>query len=114
MSRLRKLAAPLGALGAGTMAALLSACCGMPWLVAAIGVTGAIAVARVAFLAPYMWALSGAIAIAALLWTYRPTRAGKCQPESRRAQRVLGWAVLSLLVILFVATRSWRLLNFGG
>jgi hypothetical protein len=113
MTRLRKLAAPLSALGAGTMAALLGACCGIPWLVAAIGVTGAIALARIAFLAPYLWALSGAMAIAVLLWAYRPARTIECRPEARRAQRVLGWVVLALLLVLFIATQGWRLLDFG-
>ncbi|MGH8235890.1 MAG: mercuric transporter MerT family protein [Steroidobacteraceae bacterium] len=47
-----------GAVGLGGFAAALGLCCGVPWAVALLGVTGAVALARLAFLLPY--ALAGA------------------------------------------------------
>lgn len=47
-----------GAVGLGGFAAALGLCCGVPWAVALLGVTGAVVLARLAFLLPY--ALAGA------------------------------------------------------
>jgi hypothetical protein len=49
-----------GALGLGGLAAAFGLCCTLPWAVALLGVTGAVAFARLAFLLPY--ALIGAAA----------------------------------------------------
>src|SRR5471030_3489023 len=91
--RFRKFAAPAGALSAGGLAAWLGACCGAPWLVAVIGVSGAIAVARLAFLAPYLWWAAFGFAIAALLWACRaePSCDVACAPTSRRRRQIAAW-----------------------
>lgn len=110
----RKLAAPSGALSVGALAALLGPCCGAPWLVAAIGVTGAIAVARLAFLAPYLWLLAFGFAVAGLVWAYRaePTCDTACAQMQQRGLKIVTWLVMLTLLGLFVAVRGWRLLIF--
>lgn len=105
---------PSGALSAGGLAAFLGACCGLPWLVAAFGVTGAIALARIAFLAPYLWALAIVLAVATFAWVYGPARAAECGVNARRYQRVFAWIVVVALIALFMATRAWRVLGLGG
>lgn len=112
--RFRKFAAPTGALSAGALAALLGACCGAPWLIAVIGVSGAIAVARLAFLAPYLWFLAFGFAIAALVWAYRaePACAMACAPAHRRRRQIASWLVMLTMLGLFVIVRGWQSLVF--
>lgn len=88
------------ALGLGTFAATLAACCGMPWAVALFGVTGAVMLARLSFLLPY--ALAGAIlflAVAFWLAYRRPAVCadGSCETTSQRPLRWLVW-IAALLV----------------
>ncbi|MGA9422575.1 MAG: mercuric transporter MerT family protein [Rhodanobacteraceae bacterium] len=101
---------PGGALSAGGLAALLGACCGAPWLVAVIGVSGAIAVARLAFLAPYLWVLAFGFAIAALVRAYRatPICGIACAPAQRRRWQIAAWLVMLTILGLFVDVRSWQ------
>jgi len=96
------------------LAALLGACCGAPWLVAVIGVSGAIAVARLAFLAPYLWMLAFGFAIAALVWSYRaePTCDIACAPTQRRRRQIAAWLVMLTMLGLFVVVRGWQSLVF--
>lgn len=112
--RFRKFGVPAGALSAGSLAALLGACCGAPWLVAVIGVSGAIAVTRLAFLAPYLWVLAFGFAIAALLWAYRaePTCDIACAPTQRRRRQIAAWLVMLTMLGLLVAVRGWQSLVF--
>jgi len=60
----RVIGAAGGAVGLGGFAAALGLCCSVPWAVALLGVGGAVAFARLAFLMPY--ALIAAIAFVAL------------------------------------------------
>jgi hypothetical protein len=94
-----------GALGLGAFAAAIGACCGLPWAVALLGVSGAVALARLSFLLPY--ALLGAVAFlaAAFWWAYRPIPdcpAGACPPISRRALRWMAW--VAAVVVAGLAT----------
>jgi len=61
-----------GALGLGALAAAVGGCCAAPWAVVLLGVTGAVALARLMFLLPY--ALIGAALLlgVAFWWAYRP------------------------------------------
>jgi hypothetical protein len=54
-----------GAVGLGGFAALLGLCCSVPWAVALLGVSGAIALARLAFLLPY--SLAAALGVSAVV-----------------------------------------------
>src|SRR5215472_19291690 len=99
-----------GALGLGAFAAAVGGCCGAPWAVALLGVTGAVALARLAFLLPY--ALIGAATLLGVaFWSvYRPTPAGAdgaCASTSRRRPlRILVWVASVLVVALGVVALS--------
>jgi hypothetical protein len=97
--RLRSLAVPAGALSAGSLAALLGACCGAPWLVTVLGVSGAIAMARLAFLAPYLWLVAFGLAISVLIWAFRsqPNCEVACAPIQRQRRQIAAWFVLLTL-----------------
>lgn len=89
-----------GALGLGAFAAAIGACCGMPWAVALLGVSGAVALARLSFLLPYALLGAGALLAVAFWWVYRPVPAcseGTCNPLSRRPLRWLVWAAAVLV-----------------
>lgn len=100
-----------GALGLGAFAAAIGACCGFPWAVALLGVSGAVALARLSFLLPC--ALLGAVALlcVAFWWAYRPLAVcadGTCNPASRRPLRIIVWAATVLVVgLATVAFTYW-------
>jgi hypothetical protein len=112
--RLWSVVVPSGALGVGGLAAFLGACCGVPWLVAVFGVAGAITVARIAFVAPYLWVLAFAVAITALIWTHRAeaTCDSSCTPTQRRSRLMAAWLIAVTLLGLFVAVRGWHAFVF--
>lgn len=112
--RFQNLAAPLGAVSAGSLAAFLGACCGTAWLVAAIGVSGAIAVTRLAFLTPYLWVAAFGFAAATLVWSYRaePSCDISCAPAQRRRRQIAAWVVLLAMLALFITVRGWQSLAF--
>jgi hypothetical protein len=90
-----------GALGLGTLAAAIGACCGLPWAVALLGVSGAVALARLAFLLPYALAGAGVLLALALWWAYRPPAVcddGSCDAAARRPLRWIVWGAAVLVV----------------
>ena len=90
-----------GALGLGAFAAAIGACCGLPWAVALLGVSGAVALARLSFLLPYALLGAGALLAVAFWWVYRPLAVctdGTCNPVSRRPLRRIVWAAAVLVV----------------
>lgn len=98
-----------GALGLGAFAAALGACCGLPWAVALLGVSGAVALARLSFLLPYALLGAGASLAFAFWWAYRPAAVcadGTCNPVSRRRLRWIVWAVAVLVVGLATVALS--------
>ncbi|HMM58224.1 MAG TPA: hypothetical protein PKD77_11645 [Rudaea sp.] len=109
-------AASTGAFGFGALAALLGACCGTPWLVGVVGVSGAIAIARAAFLAPYLWLLALVLAFFVLGWAYlfAPACEDECAASVQRGRRIAAWIIVLILAALFVATRGWNVLVFAG
>lgn len=108
--------ASTGAFSFGALAALLGTCCGAPWLVGVVGVSGAIAIARAAFLAPYLWLLALVLAFFVLGWTYFSASAceEQCAASVQRGRRFAGWIIVLTLVALFVAMRGWNVLVFAG
>src|SRR5882724_9442804 len=70
--RRRVVGAAGGALGLSGFAAALGMCCSVPWAVALLGVTGAVAFARLAFLLPYALIASAALLAMGFWWAYRP------------------------------------------
>lgn len=100
-----------GAVGLGAFGAALGACCGFPWAVALLGVTGAVALARLAFLLPYALIGAGVLLIVAFWLAYRPAVAcsdGTCNPASRRPLRVMVWVATVLVVgLATIALTAW-------
>jgi hypothetical protein len=90
-----------GALGLGALAAAIGACCGLPWAVALLGVSGAVALARLSFLVPYALAGSGVLLAVAFWWAYRPPAVcagGSCDFSARRPLRWIVWGAVLLVV----------------
>ncbi|MGH8178998.1 MAG: hypothetical protein ACREV5_22280 [Steroidobacter sp.] len=93
-----------GAVGFGGFAAALGLCCGVPWAVALLGVAGAVALARLAFLLPY--ALAGAAVLIGFgFWlAYRkPACEGDgCDVAQRRPLQWVMWIAAAFVFGLAV------------
>lgn len=74
-----------------------------PWLVTVLGVSGAVAFARLAFWHPYLLAIA-AVLLAYAFWSaYRSPVAvngSVCDLRSRRRMRRLVWIAAGLMVVL--------------
>jgi hypothetical protein len=101
-----------GAVGIGGFSAALGLCCGAPWIVGILGVTGAIAFARLEFLLPYaLFAAAALLGIGFYLaYHVQPVCEDRsCIPESSRALRKIVWIaamLVSALAIIAVAGRT--------
>jgi hypothetical protein len=107
--KLKVVGAAGGAVSLGGFAAALGLCCGVPWAVALLGVTGAVAFARLAFLLPY--ALVGAAVFLGFgLWlAYRKPACqdSACTDTQRRPLRiVMSIAALIVLILAVIALMS--------
>lgn len=103
-----------GALGLSGFSAALGLCCTVPWAVALLGVTGAVALARLAFLLPY--ALVGAVALLSVgFWlAYRqPVECanGPCTPASRRILQWIIWIAALIVAALSAIALSLQVMN---
>lgn len=90
-----------GALGLGAFAAAVGACCGLPWAVTLLGVSGAVALARLSFLLPYALMAAAGLLVVAFWWAYRPPAVctdGTCDTSGRRPLRWIVWTA-TLLVL---------------
>ena len=99
-----------GALGLGAFAAAVGACCGVPWAVALLGVSGAVALARLSFLLPFALIGAGALLAIAFWWAYRPLADcadATCSPAGRRALRWMVWVAAVLVVGLATVALSF-------
>lgn len=107
----RIIGAVSGALGLSGLAAALGLCCTVPWAVALLGVTGAVAFARLTFLLPYAL-LGAAVLLGVSFWfAYRrlaACNAHTCAPASRRTLQWTVWlaallvGALSLVALTFL------------
>jgi hypothetical protein len=89
------------ALGLGAFAATVGACCGLPWAVALLGVSGAVVLARLSFLLPYALLGAAGLLAVAFWWAYRRPAVcadGSCDTASRRPLRWIVWTA-ALLVL---------------
>jgi mercuric ion transport protein len=93
MKRLVSLVIPVSAIGSAALAALATACCVGPTIVALLGVSGAVAAASVVPYRPYLLGLSAALVAFAVWQAYRPHAAcstGTCT-TTRQTARVAAW-----------------------
>jgi hypothetical protein len=99
-----------GALGLGAFAAAVGACCALPWGVALLGVGGAVALARLSVLLPYLLFGAAALLAVAFWWAYRPVAScaeGICTRANRRPlQRIVWVATMLVLLLAGVALRE--------
>lgn len=107
MSEKRAWGAAGGAVSLGGLAAFLGTCCVAPWAVTLFGVSGAVFLARLAYLQPYLLAAALVTLAVAFWWVYRKPTIGKaCDPAaSRRARRAVWIAaiVVTLLALVSIA-----------
>ena len=107
MNQRKTIGAAGGAVGLGGLAAALAACCGAPWAVAVFGVSGAILLARLGFLQPYVLAAMALMLIAAFWFVYRRPagpEGGVCDPVARRRLRWVVWGAAIVTAFLAVAS----------
>ena len=94
-----------GAVGLSGVAAFLGTCCVAPWAVTLFGVSGAVMLARLAFLQPYIL-LGAALALGlAFWWAYRPPLPRSdavCDPAANRRVRRWVWIAAMAMAILAV------------
>ncbi len=101
--RSRAWSAAGGAVGMGGAAAFLGACCVSPLAVTLFGVSGAVTIARLAWLQPW-FVLVAAMSIAfAFRWAYREG-SGVCDPATNRRTRRIVWVAAIIATLLAVAS----------
>lgn len=102
----RVIGATGGAVGLGALAAALGTCCVAPWAVSLVGVAGAVALARLAFLAPVMIAGSVLLLGLAFYFAYRPLPVcedGTCDTTSQRRLRWVAWIGACVVAATLIA-----------
>lgn len=105
----RTIGAAGSAVGMGTLAALLGTCCVAPWAVGLVGVSGAIALARLARWQPYFLIVAAVMLAMAFYWAYRPARIcteGTCVTTSRRRLRWFVWIATLVVAGLGIAAMN--------
>jgi hypothetical protein len=104
-----------GALGLSALAAALGACCIAPWTVAVVGVAGAVWLARLSFLAPWLLVAALALLGAAFWAVYR--RAASCAnadcAATHRLRRLRISVWLAAAAVLGLAALPHALLWFA-
>jgi hypothetical protein len=96
-----------GAVGLSALALAFGACCVAPWAVALLGVGGAVMLARLAVLQPYVAASTLALLALAFWRAYggRPAGSGgACSPANRKRRRLAVWIAALIVVSADVAS----------
>lgn len=103
MRKRSALGAAGGAVSLSGIAAFLGTCCMTPWVVAVLGVSGAVTLARLAVWQPYLLAIAAAFMGFAIWSAYRapaPAGGNACDLASRRRMRRWVWLAAALMVVL--------------
>jgi mercuric ion transport protein len=112
MKRLVSLIVPVSAIGSAGLAALATACCVGPTIVALLGVSGAVAAASVIPYRSYLLGLSAALVAFAVWHAYRPRAACSTnQCTTQRTARVVVWIAAAATA---VSAAIPLLLEYGG
>jgi MerT mercuric transport protein len=93
-------------MGLGAFSAALGACCVAPWAVSILGVAGAVALARLAFLQPYVLGGTAGLLGLAFWLAYRPQPKcadGTCEVSSQRRLRRVLWLATAFAALLAAA-----------
>lgn len=100
-----------GAVGLSALALAFGVCCVAPWAVTLLGVAGAVLLARLAFVQPYV--VAGTLVLLAVgfrLAYRRPRTAAACDPAQQRRLRRLVWAAAFLVIAIDTASFAPRFL----
>ena len=107
------LSATGGAVGLSALALAFGACCVTPWVVALLGVGGAVALARLAILQPYVIAATLALLGVGFWYAYRRRAVAadcrSCPVETRTGLRLAVWIGALIVIGLDVASYLPRL-----
>ncbi len=94
-----------GAVGLSALALALGACCVAPWAVTLLGVSGAVLLARLAFVQPYVVVGTLALLGAGFWLVYRsPYTDAACDGAQRRRLRWLVWTATIIVVAIDLAS----------
>jgi mercuric ion transport protein len=100
-----------GALGLSALALAFGVCCVAPWAVALLGVAGAVLLARLAFIQPYV--VAGTVVLLGLGFWFvyrRPLAAAVCDVAQQRRLRWLVWSAAILVIVIDAASFAPRFL----
>jgi hypothetical protein len=95
-------------MGLSALALAFGACCVAPWAVALLGVGGAVMLARLAALQPYVVAVTLALLCLGFWYAYRrrpATPDGTCSVNNRKGLRVAVW--IGALIVIAVDAASY-------
>jgi hypothetical protein len=107
----RIIGATTGAFGLSGFAAAIGLCCTVPWAVSLLGVAGAVAFARLAFLLPYGVIGAALFVGLAFWWAYQPRAVcadGTCPPENRRGLQLFVWIAAAVVAALSAIALTMR------
>lgn len=93
-----------GALGLSALALAFGACCVAPWAVTSLGVSGAVLLARMAFVQPYAVAVTLALLGVGFWFVYRRRTDAACDVAQQRRLRWLVWAAAVIVIAINVAS----------
>jgi mercuric ion transport protein len=100
-----------GALGLSALALAFGLCCVSPWAVTLLGVGGAVVLARLAFIQPYV--VTATIFLLGVgFWVVyrRPRTAAGCDVAQRHKVRWLVWGAAILVIMIDIASFAPRFL----
>lgn len=101
-----------GAVGLSALALAFGACCVAPWAVALLGVGGAVMLARLAIIQPYVVAATGVLIALGFWYVYRRVPVSEtCSAEKRTRLRWLVW--VGALIVIAIDIASFVPLFFG-
>ena len=102
-------------MGLSALALAFGACCIAPWAVALLGVGGAVMLARLAALQPYVVAVTLALLGFGFWYAYRRRPVapdGTCSVENRKRLRVAVWLGAMIVIAVDVASYLPRFSSF--
>ncbi len=103
-----------GAVGLSALALAFGACCVAPWAVTLLGVGGAVLLARLAFVQPYVVAVTLLLVGLGFWYAYRrePVAAdGACPVDNRTGLRWLIWIGALVVIAIDIASFAPQFLS---
>jgi mercuric ion transport protein len=100
-----------GAVGLSALALAFGVCCVAPWAVTLLGVAGAVLLARLAFIQPYIVAATIVLLGVGFWFVYRRPRAAvACDVAQRRRLRWVVWGGAVVVIAIDIASFAPRIL----